>query len=102
MSRTNTKRGAGRPRGRSGPPPFEPTADAVVADTKAFVEAATHLFGPNGWIREIARRMAVNETTVWRWVNASPVPPGPALSTMTAWVRLRALGQPVPPDIGQP
>lgn len=99
MSRSNLRRGPGRPTSRAGPVAFEPTADAVVADSESFVAAAAHLFGRHGWVGETARRMGVNEATVWRWVNASPVPPGPALSAMTAWVRLHALGQPIPDPI---
>lgn len=99
MSRANAKRGPGRPPSRAGPSAFQATPDAVVADTPAFVAAASHLFGATGWVGEVARRMGVNEATVWRWVNASPTPPGPALATMTAWVRLFALGQPVPDAI---
>lgn len=101
MSRTN-KRGPGRPRGRPGPSAFQPEADALILDTEGFVAAASHLFGRQGWVGETARRLGVDESTVWRWVNVAPAPPGPALAAMTAWVRLHALGQPVPEAVATP
>jgi hypothetical protein len=95
VSRTN-RRGPGRPTGRTGPDAFQPGPASVVGDTATFQAAAAHLFGGHGWVGETARRMGVNEATIWRWVNTSTAPPGPALAAMTAWVRLHALGQPLP------